>query len=74
VCVMSMWTTAKLLAPAASPGSAPIDGGEVRYWRAPGLKLEQLRQESSEWLGGGEAVEDGERGGVLSFVQGTRYL
>jgi hypothetical protein len=71
---MSMWTTAVLLVPAATPGSAPIDGGEVRYWRAPIFKLKQLRRQSSEWLGGGEAVEDGERDGVLNFVQGTLYL
>jgi hypothetical protein len=74
VCVGKLWTTAELLVPAAPPGTAPIDGGDLRVRAASIFKLEQLRRRSSEWSGGGEAVRGGERGGVLGLVQGTLYL
>jgi hypothetical protein len=72
--VMTLWTTAKRLVPAVAPGTAPIDGGDLRVLAAPISKLEQLRRQSSEWCGGGEAVKGSEQGGVLGLVLGTRYL
>ena len=46
---------ARLLVPAAAPGAAPIDGGEMRYWRAPAAKLASYGGESRR--GGVEEIE-----------------